>query len=110
MFNTSSPPPPCFFSGHTPLSYAARIGHLELVRLFLDYGATIPKGESLLYFESAHLPDRLEICRLLLERGADVNLKYPRTPPLIHAAEVGDLEVCRLLLQNDADVNAKSTE
>ena len=111
MFNTSSPPPPCFFSGHTPLSFAARIGHLELVRLFLlDYGAKIHKGESLLYFESAHLPDRLEICRLLLERGADVNLKAPLTPPLNFSAEVGDLEVCRLLLQNDADVNAKSSE
>ena len=100
-----------FFSGYTPLSFAARTGHLELFRLFLHYGAKITgEFESLFNFESVHLPDRLEICRLLLQHGADVNGKAPVTPPLNFSAEGGDLEVCRLLLQNDADVNKKHTE
>ena len=49
---------------------------------------------------------RLEICRLLLQYGADVNAEAP----LSYSAKRGDLEVCQLLLQNDADVNAKSSE
>ncbi len=48
----------------------------------------------------------LEMCRLLLQHGADVNAENP----LSESAASGDLEVCRLLLQNGADVNAENYE
>ncbi len=45
----------------------------------------------------------LEMCRLLLQNGADVNAGNP----LSHSVQSGDLEVCRLLLQNGANVSAE---
>jgi hypothetical protein len=48
----------------------------------------------------------LEMCRLLLQHGADVNAENP----LSDSAVCGDLEVCRLLLQNGARVNAENYE
>ena len=48
-----------------------------------------------------------EIVRLLLEAGAQVNVRGHRSDrtPLFMAAEVGDLETARLLLQHGAKLN-----
>ncbi|KAI0447552.1 ankyrin repeat-containing domain protein [Xylaria telfairii] len=53
---------------------------------------------------------RRKIVQLLIDKGADVNLK-PRfavkQTPLQYAAELGDLDIVRMLLEKDADVNAE---
>ncbi|KAJ2982173.1 hypothetical protein NUW58_g4377 [Xylaria curta] len=51
-----------------------------------------------------------ELVKLLIERGARVNVELRhrvRSTPLQEAAANGDLEMVRLLLQHGADVNAK---
>jgi ankyrin repeat protein len=61
----------------SPLSYAAREGHLHIVRLLLAHGAdpnlpedAAPAGRAL--FEAC-VQNHVEIARLLLEHGADPN-------------------------------------
>ena len=57
-----------------PLGEAARMGHLECVRVLLDAGAPIDtpdfRGETALIM--AAFSDRLDVVKLLLERGANV--------------------------------------
>jgi ankyrin repeat protein len=51
----------------------------------------------------------LEIVKLLLEHGADVNAKMEGLGTALHlAASNGHLEIVKLLLENGADVNAKT--
>ncbi|HUF77648.1 MAG TPA: ankyrin repeat domain-containing protein, partial [Thermoanaerobaculia bacterium] len=53
----------------------------------------------------------LEIVRLLVEAGADVDLVVPGDEnPLIRAAGSGHLEVVRLLLDRGADPNIRTFE
>jgi ankyrin repeat protein len=50
----------------------------------------------------------LEIVKLLLEHGADVNAKTAYETALHLAAEKGHLEIVKFLLEHGADVNAKT--
>ena len=47
----------------------------------------------------------MEICRLLLEAGADVNHASLHSSPLIYASEYNNVELMSLLLQHGADAN-----
>jgi ankyrin repeat protein len=50
----------------------------------------------------------LEVAKLLLEKGADVNAKdYINVSPLMLACERGSLELTRILLEKGADPNAR---
>ena len=54
---------------------------------------------------------RLDIGKLLIERGADVNAKADRgVVPLHEAARMGHLDFVRLLLRHGANVNAKDDD
>jgi beta-lactamase regulating signal transducer with metallopeptidase domain len=61
--------------GNLPLSKAAELGHVEIVSLLLDRGATIdqivPVHQNALIRASAK--GHLEVVKLLVARGADVN-------------------------------------
>lgn len=64
----------------SPLSRAAREGHVYLVQLLLDHGADptlaemdAPRGAAL-FLASAH--NHLDVARILLEAGADPNADY----------------------------------
>ncbi|KAK5635619.1 hypothetical protein RRF57_011331 [Xylaria bambusicola] len=65
--------------GQTPLSWAARNGHEEIVQLLVEKGADIESKDSI-----------------------------GRTP-LLWAAEEGHQEIVQLLVEKGADVNSKST-
>lgn len=107
-------------AGRTALHYAAQEQKLETVRTLLDRGALAnanAEGTS---------PDRVvwtaigtpltvaarwgnvDICRLLMERGADVNFSPPSSgqTPLIAAARHGRTEAVKLLLDAGANLNA----
>lgn len=80
-----------------------------LVRNPLRVNARTIEGrdQPLLYF--AAIMGDLEIARLLLEHGADVNGTHKGgTTVLFHAAESGRTEIVRFLIQQGADVNRTS--
>src|SRR5262245_16284706 len=69
--------PNLWFGGNLPLSKAAELGHVEIVSLLLDRGATIdqivqPFGNALI---RASAKGHLEVVKLLVARGADVNAR-----------------------------------
>ena len=64
-------------------------------------------GESLIFF--AVRKNNIELCKILLKNGADINAKssdskYKQTALHIATSE-GKLEMCRFLMENGADVN-----
>ena len=115
--------------GGTALKYAILGGDMEIVRLLLDHGADMnaQRGAALqqailhhdmevvklLLGHGGKTPlqlaaDHVELIKLLLENGADVNAKGEYDETALHwAASGGHLNVVRLLLQNGADVNAE---
>ncbi len=99
-------------SGVDLLSWAAFGGAVPTATLLLDRGADADTGA--LHFAAGGA--RLELVRLLLAAGADVNRRDPstgRTP--LHAAVGAGLagdgpEIVRVLLAAGADVNATTPE
>ncbi len=96
---------------HTPLSYAARQGHLKTVQLLLQFGVD-PNVQS----ETGQTPllhavwnGHLGIVILLLAEkkvDCDHRNKFGRTP-LSYAAERGHLKIFQLLLGHGADLELK---
>jgi ankyrin repeat protein len=94
--------------GFTTLGLAAFLGGPEAVRVLLEHGADAdddaenPFGVRPVHAASA-AHDR-ETMRLLLEAGADPNLRQRGGfTPLHEAAHTDDVEMARLLLDHDAD-------
>jgi ankyrin repeat protein len=94
-----------------PLHYAMLSKNIAVAEALLDAHAD-PNAVS--HFGDTPLTvaireDYLEAVRLLLRRGANVNLKPPRkryTPPLCAAAAAGKPVLLRLLLEASAEVDA----
>ena len=88
---------------------AATAGDNTAIRRFLDAGVGVNakqgrRGETPL--RKAILKNRVDSARLLMERGADVNLKGPDgNTPLHLAAFFGDQTLVKLLLEKGADAN-----
>ncbi|PLB54802.1 putative hspc200 [Aspergillus steynii IBT 23096] len=104
----------------TPLSYAVEEASLPTLRLLLDRGGDVHKGQ-LLHHAVERQTNIIEVLGMLLERGAPLNSKmyekhYPswrlyyfmglRTP-LHKAAELGKADVVRYLVDQGADVGIK---
>ncbi len=90
----------------TPLGVAAKNGHLEIVKLLLESGASF--DDEYCNFSALSLAaecGHLEIVEELLKAGADVNDEYYYSSPLACAARCENLEIVKLLLRNGADVN-----
>ena len=109
----------------TPLWMACEKGHLEIVRLLVEAGADKDKaknsgetpllvneiasvsvvhgsGETPLYIASAN--GHLEVVRLLVEKGADMDKGRDNgLTPLLAACYAGHLEIVRLLVEAGAD-------
>ena len=110
------------FMGHTPLTLAAEEGAKEIMRILLRPGldaGTSADGEDK---EAASTPsigsgalftaienDDVEMVRLLVEAGADVNAAegFGGNTPLHEAVEKGDAEIVKILVAAGADVNAE---
>ncbi|HEY3823437.1 MAG TPA: ankyrin repeat domain-containing protein [Bryobacteraceae bacterium] len=106
----------------TSLMRAAFSGDIELVKLLLAHGADAhvissdrettlmaASGEGFIngYHRARPPAERLEVVKLLVEMGEDVNAadNYGITP-LMDAANLGDLNVVKYLVEKDADLNA----
>lgn len=92
--------------GMTPLLYAARQGHPEMIALLLDAGAQVGTAEAnaITPLLMAVSNDKMEAARLLLEAGADVNAIdwYGRTP-LWSAVNIRNLEIPDVGMSNGVD-------
>ena len=100
----------------TPLHFAARNGHLEIVELLLQHGANFTATNVYYDNDLKHTPVDLAAenghfdvvdCLLYTEYTSDPTAKYPLNPLTI-AAGLGKLELMDLMVKNGYDVNAES--
>lgn len=101
--------------GFQPLGLACFFGHPAAVDLLLRNGANVNDAsrnfQQVTPLHSAAASDNTEICRLLLEKGADVNAcQQGGFTPLHAAAQNGNTEMVRLFLAQGADVNARTSQ
>ena len=87
-------------------------GNLEIVKLLLDSGADInavsKNGFSATPLQGAAAFNKIDLARLLIARGANVNCRGEGGgSPLHEAAGSGQIEFAKLLLDHGANVNAK---
>jgi ankyrin repeat protein len=118
----------------TPLDAAASEGHTETVKLLLDRGARVEQQTSTLSPSVSSSLDRAihaglnnfraitrttptlhraifhpKVVKLLLDKGADVNVAQKDGATALHAAaSEGHTETVKLLLDRGADVNAEN--
>ena len=100
------------FMGATPLSVAVFLNDKEMIELLLKNGANtnihsnIEKWTPLI---RAANKGSIDICKILIEHGADVNAKTRVGRTALHnAVQNGNLELVKLLIAHGADVNAKN--
>lgn len=102
------------------LLQAIEFENVQIVQQHMDYGTDpnavfIPEGFPFAGASALHLAvlkDNGEIVKLLLENGADIEIKAKdefKSPPLTWAAFWGLYETVKLLLEEGADVNATDT-
>jgi len=80
---------------------------IKIVRMLLDKKVEVNTKASLVYNSSnspLHDATELEIVKLLIGAGADVNARNARRETPLHRVESG--EVAELLISNQADINA----
>ncbi|KAK3347121.1 ankyrin repeat-containing domain protein [Lasiosphaeria hispida] len=96
----------------TALHVAAYFGVLPLVTSLLDHGheeeLRCPNAQSHQPLHLAAANGHVEVCELLLERGADVNsgLEARKPTPLHMTASMGHIEVVELLVKHGATIDA----
>jgi len=93
----------------SPLHDAVRRTDIKTVTALLDKGADVNEkviGNSSTALIAASTEGAIDIVRLLLDRGADVDLAVGnRYTPLTYAAWKGETDVARLLIERGADID-----
>src|ERR1700712_3140378 len=98
--------------GFTPLGLACYFGQFEVARYLVLKGADVnlPSNNGFHVFplHSAAAGNYTDIARMLIENGAQVNVKQQAgATPLHSAAQNGNLELLILLLENGAETNTR---
>jgi uncharacterized protein len=102
--------------GFTPLGLAVFFGNRDCVELLLAGGAQVnlASRESMKVtpLHSAAAAKEIEIARLLIASGADVNTRQAESgfTPLHEAAANGNIEFATLLIEHGADINARMND
>ncbi|KLU88296.1 hypothetical protein MAPG_07283 [Magnaporthiopsis poae ATCC 64411] len=94
----------------TALTVAARLCHLGVMELLLQNGVAVNKpdrhGQTALHHAVCH-KEGLDLVRLLLENGADIEAKAYRWTPLLLAGNLWQPDNAAYLASKGADVNAE---
>ena len=98
--------------GFTPLGLACYFGRFEVARYLVMKGADVNlpsnNGFNVFPLHSAAAGNFTNITAMLIENGAQVNIKQQAgVTPLHSAAQNGNVELLILLLEHNADVNAR---
>jgi ankyrin repeat protein len=98
--------------GFTPLGLACYFGQYEIARYLITHGADVNissnNGFNVFPIHSAAAGDYTDIAKLLIEAGANVNVRQQAgATPLHSAAQNGNLDLLILLLEHGADVNVR---
>lgn len=98
--------------GFTPLGLACYFGHFEVARYLVLKGADVNlpsnNGFNVFPLHSAAAGNYTNIARMLVENGAQVNVKQQAgSTPLHSAAQNGNLELLILLLENGAQTDIR---
>jgi ankyrin repeat protein len=88
-------------NGKTPLYWAVTTKNVTIIYLLLDHGAELTVHTALLH---AIRSDYLDIVKLLVRRGAPVNVMSPETP-LTAAIIRRHLDIAKFLIESGANVN-----
>ena len=99
--------------GRTALHLSASDGHLEVVRLLLEAGASYDRAanDSTTPLHIAAILCHWEVVRLLLEKGASCHqAASDGTTPLHEAARMGHVEMARLLLKAGASCHEAAND
>jgi ankyrin repeat protein len=113
--------------GQTPLMWAAAEGHGDAMKVLIEAGADVNARSSIIAWERQRTEEprdkwlppggltpllftaregRVDSARVLLDRGADINIVDPdRHTSLIIALSSGHFDVAGLLIERGADVN-----
>lgn len=94
---------------HTPLSTAAKLGHLDIAALLLDAGSNIDFHDIDIQspLMAAAYAGHLDVVKFLVKKGADINvISESHGSPLHCATKGGYLEVMTYLLEQGANINA----
>ena len=82
---------------------------INLIKTFIKKGAPLEADENYSPLTSALHAKNIEIARLLIENGADINRKDGDSQyPLNLACELGDLKLVKFMLNKGADVNVSN--
>ncbi|WP_158988940.1 ankyrin repeat domain-containing protein [Mucilaginibacter sp. L196] len=98
--------------GFTPLGLACYFGQYEIARFLILKGADVNmasnNGYNVYPIHSAAAGNHTDIAALLIESGANINVRQQAGVTPIHsAAQNGNLELLILLLENNADINIR---
>ena len=105
-----------FYNNETALMYATTYGHIDIIRLLLEYNAdpnlTDDEGETALAMAtSLNVLHSEDIIKTLLEYNADPNAQgYGGYTPLMKASIESYINIVQLLLDNGADPFIKNDE
>jgi ankyrin repeat protein len=100
--------------GRTPLYLAVQFNILHGVKILFDLGANpnVKTEKDLAPLNEIEVDSQLEVCRLLIANGADVNHKtelFSNYSPLMHMLDYSSYALVDLMLQSkDIDINFKS--
>lgn len=96
-----------------PLIYFAAVNrHNEIVTYLLDMGVDVNTSDEVRLLSVAVNSNNLELVKLLLQRGAKVNLptKKGKSVPIHGACNSENPEIVRLLIAHGAKVSSKSAD
>jgi ankyrin repeat protein len=98
--------------GFTPLGLACYFGRFEVARYLVLKGADVnlPSNNGFQVFplHSAAAGNYTDIARMLIDNGAQVNIRQQAgATPLHSAAQNGNLELLILLLEHGAEINVR---